>query len=115
MSLLICGGYAFLSLYILWIFYVAVMGLKRANDAKTITKTALCLGYPVLFVGYALDILVNLTIMSLMFLELPKGWTMTGRLKDHIYRGVPGSWREKLAAWFCANLLNTFDPDGKHC
>ena len=24
-------------------------------------------------------------------------------------------WRETLAAWFCFNLLNAFDPSGKNC
>ena len=105
--------YPFLTLYVLWILYLAVMNLKRARDAKNITRTALCFGYPVLIVGYALDILVNLTIMSIMFLELPHETTMTSRVKRHLYHST--GWRETLAAWFCFNLLNAFDPSGKHC
>jgi hypothetical protein len=107
--------YSFLSVYVLWIFYLAVMNLSRAKENGTITKAALYLGYPVLLIGYLLDILVNFFILTIVFLEIPTGWTVTGRLKDHIYNGTPGSWREKLASWFCANLLNAFDPDGKHC
>jgi len=105
--------YSFLALYVLWIFYLAVMNLKRARDGKAITKTALCFGYPVLIVGYALDILVNLSLMSVMFLELPHETTMTSRVKRHLYHST--GWRETLAAWFCFNLLNAFDPSGKHC
>lgn len=107
--------YAFLSLYVLWIFFLAVMNLSRCRENGTLTKAALYLGYPVLLIGYALDVIVNLTILTVLFLEFPKGWTVTGRLKDHIYRDEPGGWREKLAGWLCANLLNSFDPDGRHC
>lgn len=107
--------YAFLSLYVLWIFFLAVMNLSRCRENGTLTKAALYLGYPVLLIGYALDVLVNLTILTVLFFEFPTGWTVTGRLKDHIYRDVPGGWREKLAGWLCANLLNSFDPDGRHC
>jgi len=115
MTILIYIGYSFAALYALWIFFVAVMGLSRCKEAGTLSKPALFFGIPVLVVGYALDIFVNLTVCTVLFLEIPTGWTVTGRLKDHIYRGVPGSWRERMAAWFCANLLNSFDPDGKHC
>ena len=106
-------GYPFITLYVLWIFYLAVMNLKRARDAGSITKTALYFGYPVLAVGYALDVLVNLTLMSIMFFELPHETTMTSRVKRHLYHST--GWRETLAAWFCFNLLNAFDPSGKHC
>ena len=36
------------STYALWIFYLAVMNLKRAKDSDLLTKTAMALGYPVL-------------------------------------------------------------------
>lgn len=112
-TILAIALYAFLMLYVLWIFYLAVMNLKRARDANAITRTALCFGYPVLIVGYALDVFVNLTLMSVFFLELPHETTMTSRVKRHLYHSQ--GWREKLAAWFCHNLLNSFDPSGKHC
>jgi len=40
--------YGFGSMYVLWVFYLAVMNLKRARDAGTLTKPALVLGMPVL-------------------------------------------------------------------
>lgn len=101
------------SIYLLWFFYLAVMNLARARDNGTLTRTALYLGSPIFIIGYALDVLVNIFIMTILFLELPKEWTVTGRVKRHIYHG--SGWRESLASWFCYNLLNAFDPDGKHC
>ena len=103
------------SFYALWIFYLAVMCLKRARDSGSISTGALCFGYPILFVGMVIDFVVQVTAASVLFLEPPRELTVTARLKRHLYHGKPGSWREKLAGWLCANLLNTFDPDGRHC
>jgi hypothetical protein len=106
-------GFSVSAIYIVWIFYLAVMNLKRARDNKTLTKTALVLGYPILLIGYAADILLNISVCSVLFLELPKEFTVTARVQRHLYTG--SGWRENLAGWFCHNLLNAFDPDGKHC
>lgn len=101
------------AVYLLWFFYLAVMNLARARDNHTLTKPALYLGTPLFIIGYALDVAVNILVMTLLFLELPKEWTVTGRVKRHIYHST--GWREKVASWFCHHLLNAFDPDGKHC
>jgi hypothetical protein len=107
------GLYAFASVYVLWIFYVAVMGLKRAQNAGTLSRPTLYLGYPVLLIGYALDVFVQIVVASVIFLDPPRDWTLTGRLKRYI--AGPEGWRETLAIWVCSHLLNAFDPDGRHC
>jgi hypothetical protein len=91
------------------------MNLQRAYENKTLSKVALVLGVPILIVGYLLDVFVNVVIMTILFLELPRQWTMSERLQHHIRTSPSGSWREKIAAWFCTHLLDTFDPSGKHC
>lgn len=107
-------GYSALTLYVLWIFYLAVMNLYRAYDAKTITKTALYLGYPILAIGALLDLIVNVFIATVIFFELPRSgeWLTTKRLKR--LKNDAG-WRGKIANWTCANLLNSFDPHQNHC
>lgn len=112
-AILLSAGGSLLAIYVVWIFYLAVMNLKRARDNKTLTKPALMFGYPILLVGYVADILLNVSVCSLLFLEIPKEFTVTARVQRHLYTG--SGWREKLAGWFCHNLLNAFDPDGKHC
>ena len=103
----------FLSVYALWIFYVAVMHLKRARDNGTLSRPALYLGYPVLMAGYVLDVFVQVVVASVLFIDPPRDWTLTGRLKRYI--AGPEGWREKVAVWMCSHLLNAFDPDGRHC
>ena len=102
---------AFGSFYLLWILYLAVMNLKRVKDAGLISPLALTLGYPVLFIGYLLDVLVNITVLTLVLLELPKELTVTARLKRH--NRTSTGWRKSVAVWF-EPLLDPFDPSGDH-
>lgn len=99
------------STYALWIFYLAVMGLKRAKDAGLLSTTAKCLGYPVLIVGYVLDCFVNITVMTVLLLEIPKETTVTSRLKRH--NETSTGWRKAVALW-AEPLLDPYDPSGNH-
>lgn len=92
-----------------WIFFLAIMSLKKARDAGQLTKTAEIFAFPVLCVGYALDFMFNVA-SSVIFLEPPKEWLFTARVSRHIKQT---GWRAALARWFCENLLNPFDAG--HC
>jgi hypothetical protein len=100
------------SIYVLWVFYLAVMNLKRARDNNALTKTAYWLGMPIFLLGYAIDIAVNIFVLPIIFLELPRETLVTSRLKRLI---KTTGWRSNLAKWFCKNLLDAFDPSGCHC
>ena len=99
------------STYALWIFFLAVMSLARAKDAGQLTTTAKVLGYPILIVGYVLDCFVNMTVMTVLLLEIPQETTVTSRLSRHLENS--NCWRYKIAAW-AAPLLDPYDPSGKH-
>ena len=103
---------ALLSIYVLWIFYLAVMGLQRARDAGTLTRTAYVLGLPILYAGLLIDFIVNVIVLTVIFLDLPREWLVTARLTRYAKGGM--GWRRLMALWFAANLLDTFDPSGKH-
>lgn len=110
---MVTAAYCLLTLWMLWVFYLAVMSLWRAQKAGTIGKAAFVPGYATLAIGALLDVLVNVTLMSIVFLELPSQWLVTQRLKYHNLHGR--GWRQKLARWICKNLLDAFDPTGCHC
>lgn len=101
----------FLILYALWIFFLAVMSLKRAKDAELLTTTAKCFGYPVLLVGLLLDFLANTFVLTLLLGELPREGTVTSRLKRH--NATSTGWRKAVAAW-AEPLLDPYDPSGDH-
>ena len=103
--------YAFLLLYALWVFFLAVMSLKRAKDAGLLTRTAKCFGYPVLFVGLLLDFLANTFVLTVLLAELPREGTVTSRLKRHNLHST--GWRKAVAAW-AEPLLDPYDPSGDH-
>jgi hypothetical protein len=89
------------------------MNLKRAKDAGTLSKTALVLGMPILWTGLLIDVFVNFTVMSILFLEPPFEFLVTDRLSRHA-QDINGGWRKSFASWFGTHLLNPFDPDGNH-
>lgn len=97
--------------YLLWVFYLAVMNLKRAKDAGMLTRTTAVLGYPVLLVGWILDAFVNVFVLTVLMLELPRELLVTTRLKRHNRYGR--GWRKSFARWF-EPLLDPYDPSGDH-
>jgi hypothetical protein len=101
----------FLAFYALWVFYLAVMNLKRVRDLGQLHKTALVLGYPVLVVGYALDVILNVVVMTVILLEWPQETTISSRLKRHNRIGT--GWRMPIVRFF-EPLLDPFDPSGDH-
>lgn len=99
-------------LYLVWMFYLIVMTLKRARDAKTLSLPASIMAMPLVWTGVLLDAIGNITICTVVFLELPREALITSRLKRLI---LGEGWRSDLAGWMCADLLNAFDPSGNHC
>lgn len=109
--------YWFIPLYVLWIFYLAVMPLLRAYTTKTISLPAKILGIPIMVTMLTIDAIVNIVVMTVMMLELPREWLVTQRLTRWCCVEVGGdyTWRHKIARWICVQLLDTFDPSGRHC
>lgn len=99
-------------LYGVWLFYLVVMTLKRAKEAGTLSLPALIMGMPLVWIGVALDAITNITVCTVIFLELPQETLITSRLQRLI---LEEGWRSNLAGFICADLLNAFDPSGNHC
>lgn len=97
--------------YALWIFFLAVMSLKRAHDADKLSPVAYALAVPVLAVGYALDVLINMVVMTAVLFELPREMTVTARLKRHHSEST--GWRLYVVL-FIEPILDPFDPSGDH-
>lgn len=87
-----------------WLTYRLVMHLQRDKGAAY---------YVVLPFGLALDVVMQLTVFSLLFLELPRELLVTKRLIRHKRAGY--GWRYRLAVWICVSLLDPHDPSGCHC
>ena len=105
--------YTAAALYLLWVMYLAVMSLARARDAGTLSSASKLLGYPLLFVGVAFNVLINWTVLTILFLEVPRESMFTNRVSRHCLYGK--GWRKRLACFICHDLLDAFDPSWKHC
>jgi hypothetical protein len=100
-------------LWAFWGMYVLVMGIYRAHLSHRLKGLVLVLSLPFIVIGYLMDVFANVTIASLVFLELPREWLVTSRLQRYIAHGT--GWRAAKARWICDNLLDVFDPSGEHC
>lgn len=111
------------ALYVLalvtWLFFVAIMHLKIVR--KSLHPFTKFNAYILLVIGLPLDALVNIVVGSILFLEPPRivggrwlvndgEWLLTARLARH-KRG--SGWRNGMATWLCAHLLDPFDEG--HC
>jgi hypothetical protein len=98
-----------ISLYALWLYYLAVMALKRANDVRALAGfvryAALTIKYP----GLLLDVFCNIVWMTILFRELPREWLVTDRVSRKKKE------EDRIATWMCETLLDDFDPSGCHC
>lgn len=100
--------YAF---YILWVAYLAIMNLKGARDAGTLTNFTYYFSMPLLISGFVLDVAINWIVGTVIFLDLPREMTLSHRLER--YMG-DDNWRESIALWMARNLLDFADPRGYH-
>lgn len=103
---------AFISVFVLWVFFLAVMQLRTARDAGKLRGPVKPFAYAVLYIGWTLDAFVNIFVMTFVFFEIPGEFTVTARVKRH-KRSVGN--RGKIASWLCDNFLDPFDPSGSHC
>lgn len=96
--------------YVLWVHFLAVMHLKERLDK--LTKPALILGKVTLFVGLLLDLFWQVFPATILWVELPKELTVSGRVQRLCKSGH--GYRYNLAVWFKDNWLALFDPSGDH-
>jgi hypothetical protein len=102
---------AFALTYALYVVYGSVMNIKRVRDAGKLTTTGKVLGYPTLFIGLFLDLLVNVFVMTFVLAEIPQEFTVTSRLKRHHAEST--GWRLAVVKFF-EPVLDPLDPSGDH-
>jgi hypothetical protein len=87
------------------------MNLKRVRDGGKLTTFGKVLGYPTLIIGLALDLAVNVLVMTPLMIELPRELTVTARLKRH--HAISTGWRLAVVKFF-EPVLDPLDPSGDH-
>lgn len=113
-TLLFTLAYSVGALYLLWVLFLGVMNLARVYAAGALGPIAHALAWPLLVVAFALDIAINVTLGTVLWLQLPnlRRLTLSARL-DHLIKFGSG-WRRRWAFWFVDTLLEPFDTTGGH-
>lgn len=109
---MIYAAYSLLAFWCLWVLFLAVMNLDQTKKEGNLHGFALYAGYTVLAVGLLIDLIVQVLVASLLWLELPREWTVSERVARLCKSG--SGWRQRLALWFRAVLLAPFDRSGGH-
>jgi hypothetical protein len=107
-------AWAIVLFYFTWVFFAAVMNIKRVRDAGKLARTARALGMLTLAIGLVLDLAVNWLIAPVLFMELPRWgeWLLSARITRLVAAGT--GWRATLALWMRMQLLDEIDPSGVH-
>ena len=106
------AAYSLLAFWALWVLFLAVMNLGQAKAEGKLHGFALYAGYTVLAVGLLVDLVVQVLVASLLWMELPRELTVSGRVSRLVQSG--SGWRKSLAEWFRDTLLKPFDRSGGH-
>ena len=97
-------------IYTFYFAFLAVMKLKSDWDNLPIEMKVLV--SPGVIVAIAMDISINI-LVSIVFFELPKEWTLTARLSRY-KSGTAGATRQKVAVYLCTTFLDPAEFGG-HC
>jgi len=87
--------------------YVKVMIYYRKWKAGEAKWFHYLIGAPLGAIFLPIDMILNIIVGSILFLELPREFLFTARLDRHARKG------SKLAQWICKYILNPFDEG--HC
>lgn len=110
-ELLTVIGISVFGVWSLWVGYVAVMHLRNVRNKWGLTKTQKIFGYPALVLFYILDVVLRLTVFSVLFLRFPKLETVSKMLEDE----MDGTgWRKSFAHYIRETALADFDNTGSH-
>jgi hypothetical protein len=102
--------YAGLLWYATWVFYCASMAFMWAGE-QVKGETAPWAGMTA-NIAWFLNVLLNWTVMTVIFLEFPREPNVSARCLRH-YRHGKG-WRQKLAGYIGRVWLDPVDPSGTH-
>lgn len=103
------------ALWAFWLLYVFTMGLYRAFLTGRLKGLSLLLCAPVVTVAAIFDVLMQITVFTVVFAELPRDWLVTYRLRRYLRELPADHWRRRWADYLCHHLLDPFDPTGAHC
>jgi hypothetical protein len=102
--------YFYGALLAFYVLYIAAINIYR--DWDSLTPWVQAFAFAPVVVMLIVDMAMQVTLFTLLFLDLPKEGLVTQRLTR--YRKGPDGWRKTVAVAICEHMLNPFDVKG-HC
>jgi len=68
---------------------------------------------PLFILGYLIDVAFNIVYGTVLFMERPRHWTLSERLREILITEEPDTYKWKLAYIFCHYLIEPWDKN--HC
>jgi hypothetical protein len=96
--------------YLLWVLYLAVQSL--ITNRSKLSPWVVWLGYIPFAIALVLDVALNWLVLTVLFYEFPREWTVSDRLSRHKRKG--SGWRQRFSDWVGRMMLDPFDPSGTH-
>ena len=99
----------------LGVLFANVMTLKKhQHRIPKYAQYALApIWLPMLVIGYIVDVAFNIIYGTVLFMELPRHWTLSERLREILIVEKPYTYKWKLAYFFCHYLIEPWDKN--HC
>lgn len=101
-----------ISLVIFYALYLAAINLW--DNRNETSKWVLIAASPVLIAMILIDFLMQVTIFTVVFMDLPRETMVTYRLRRYREQ-KEADWRTSMANHICTKALNPFDPTKHHC
>lgn len=102
----------FLASIILWVMFIAVCNF-RAHLTHGHPPFIDAIIHLFSFVFIVIDVTFNLVYGTIVFMDLPREFTLTARLKRLLHDDPRWDWRKKLASFVCRKMIEPWDWN--HC
>ena len=102
-----------LSLWWLWILYIAMMNVKRALMQGDIPWQAKMLVVPTKWIFDVVEFFCNVVVCTVIFVDWPKEITVSDRLRRYHRNPTCPTWR-MIIVNFIKPMIDPFDPTGTH-
>jgi hypothetical protein len=100
-------------LWALWVLYVAMMNVDRSMISQELPWQAKILVYPTKVLFDIVEVVSNTFICTLIFLDFPREFTVSDRLRRYYTDKTTSNWRLTIVH-FVKPMLDPFDHKGPH-
>ena len=100
-------------LIVFYTLYIAAINIY--SDWKVLKLWVKLFSLPIVVVMVLFDVIMQITLFSLLFFDRPRDFMVTQRLARYRSDEWPQGPRKAVATLICTQALNPFDPTQKHC